>query len=299
MNKKSAESGFNLSTQVIIIAAIAWAVLALLFFLLFSVPVPGEGRPGWYTPMTYLLENLAFLGAAILCFRNWGSSQIVSGRTVWLLIGLGMLSYFIGNMILAGWELAWGKSPEISPGDLFFLLTYLLLGFGMGLAVVSRKLDIAPLQWLIVVGTGLAGTAIAYFVNYISTAPENCPEAPAIASAAPQWAIDLESQLLQFGDIVTGAYVIGDVLLVMSATTLLVAFWGGRFSLSWRFIASAAICFFVADMWFFYATNSICNYETGAILEVFWIFSACLFAIGAALEYSLSTRSRRGARRRV
>jgi hypothetical protein len=87
-------------------------------------------------------------------------------------------------------------------------------------------------------------------------------------------------------------YIIGDVILVVMATTLLLAFWGGRFSMSWRFIAAAAISYYIADLWFNYATRYIEDYETGALPEVFWIFSGCLFAIGAALEYDLSTRRR-------
>ena len=81
------------------------------------------------------------------------------------------------------------------------------------------------------------------------------------------------------------------------ASMLLLAFWGGRFSLSWRFIALAAFSFYISDIWFNYATNYIQDYQTGALPEVFWIFSGCLVAIGAALEYDLSTR-RQGRRKR-
>lgn len=365
MTKKSAGSGFQLSVQVIVIAALAWAVIALLFFLLFSVPLPGQGRPGWYGLATYVLEDVAFLGAAILCLRNWRSPQIVSGRMVWLLIGLGMISYFIGNLILGQWELVWQRDPDVSPGDFFFLLTYILLGIGMLSAVTSRKLNLLPLQWLTVFGIGIAGIAIAYFIYngfgsspqsflldapaYAQTAPAAAPaaapaqQAPAQtapaaapaaapaqtaptqtapaqtapaaapaaspaptaspapaaeASKAPAWAIAMDQQLAPYADVVGYAYVAGDIILLMAATTLLLAFWGGRFSMSWRFIAAAAICFYIADMWFLYATSYIENYQTGALPEVFWIFSACLFAIGAALEFDLSSRSRRSSRRR-
>jgi hypothetical protein len=63
-------------------------------------------------------------------------------------------------------------------------------------------------------------------------------------------------------------------------------------------IAAASISLYIADMWFKYATANICNYESGSLLEVFWIFSGVLFGIGAVLEYDLSTRSRRSSRRR-
>ncbi|RMF64180.1 MAG: hypothetical protein D6742_15630, partial [Cyanobacteria bacterium J069] len=158
--------------QTIVIGAILWAVFALLFFLLFSVPLPGQGRPEWYGITTYFLENIAFLAASVLCFRNWRSPLIVSGRAVWLLIGLGMLSFFIGNLILGQWEIGWGKEPDASPADLFFLLMYLLVGTGMFLAVTSRKLNLAIWQWLGVVGVGVLGIVIAWFIyNGVGIAP--------------------------------------------------------------------------------------------------------------------------------
>jgi hypothetical protein len=88
-------------------------------------------------------------------------------------------------------------------------------------------------------------------------------------------------------------YVTSDVLLLMIATILLLAFWGGRMSLSWRMIAAAAISLYIADMWFKYA-DKIPNYQSGEILEVFWVISGVLFGMGAALEYDASlNRSRR------
>lgn len=343
MSKKSSSSGSFLSVQTLVLVASAWGILALLFFLLFSVPLPGQERPEWYGVTTYILENVAFLGAAILCFRNWRSPQIVSGRTVWLMIGLGMLSYFIGNLFLGYWELGLGKEPDVSPGDFFFLLTYVLLGWGMLLAVLSRQLTLTPPQWLIVFGILIGSAALAYFLVFepsqadvasapsaveyrlVAQAPPATPggtqtpiiDSPPVAPTAPVeaaptgeatpveevdnspgWAIAVENLLAPLASVVLLLYIIGDVSLVVMATTLLLAFWGGRFSLSWRFIAAAALCFYIADLWFFYAVYNIEEYQTGALPEVFFIFSACLFAIGAALEYDLSTRSRRASRRR-
>lgn len=332
MNTKSQ---LTLSVQTIVLAAIAWAVLALLFFLLFSVSPTGEGRPSWYGVMTYILESVAFLVAGLLCFRNWRSSQIVSGRTVWLAIGLGMISYFIGNLILGYWELGLGKSPEVSPGDFFYILTYLFLGWGMLQAVLSRRLNLTPVQWSILAAITIVGIAIAAFFAPVGseisslplTAPQEYQQEYQIAAAssptdtvapiaappaatetaatetaaenpeAPAWAIAMEAQLAPYASIVSWLYIIGDVILVVMATMLLLAFWGGRFSLSWRCIAAAALCFYIADTWFIYAVNYIPDYQTGALPEVFWVFSGCLFAIGAALEYDLSTRRQTRRRR--
>jgi hypothetical protein len=304
VNKKDPPNRSSLlSVQNIVLAAAAWALIALLFFLTFSVSAPGEPRPEWYQKVTYILENMAFLVAGVLCFRNWRSSQIVSGGTVWLALGLGMFCYFIGNLLLAYWELNLKQEPEVSPGDLFFILTYVFLGWGMLRAVISRALNLTPLQWLLLGVIAIVGVAAAVLsgispsevgdaVPDAATLDPVAPESGEI-TATPEWVGAVENLLAPIAGPIKWLYIIGDVILVVMASMLLLAFWGGRFSLSWRFIALAAFSFYIADIWFNYATNYIEDYQTGALPEVFWIFSGCLVAIGAALEYDLSTRRQR------
>lgn len=373
MSQKTSQSQSILSVQNVILASIVWGLLALFIFLLGSPITP---RPVWYNRATYILENTAFFCATLLCLRNWRSSKIVSGRTVWLLIGIGMLCYFTANLLFGWWESALGVAPDVSPADFLYLLSYLLLGCGMLLAVLSKQLNLSAPQWIAIASIALLGIFLAYFVSgyaggddeatrptdskygaltprltliqpaaaedklgWIAQAeapepssPENTPETPVDApglpetdstippdqldsqsaptsessiedSAAPEnvpsWMANINEQLAPLSDIVWILYLAGDTFLVVMATTLLLAFWGGRFSLSWRFIAAAGFSFYIADMWYYYAIDHIENYETGALPEIFWIFSGVLFCIGAALEYNLSTQSRRGRRRSV
>jgi hypothetical protein len=128
-------------------------------------------------------------------------------------------------------------------------------------------------------------------------APATVPEA---TTSAPAWIVAIDEQLKPFATPVGLFYVVADVLLLIIATMLLLAFWGGRFSQSWRMIAAAALSLYIADMWFKWAEKQP-DYQSGSLPEVFWVFSGVLFAIGAALEYDTSTssRSRRsGARKR-
>lgn len=339
MSKRPSSPKAPLAVQTIVFAAAAWAVVALLFFLLFSISSTGGSRPEWYGIITYLLEEVAFLGAGLLCFRNWRSSAIVSGRGVWLAIGLGMFSYFIGNLFLAYWEVGLGKSPDVSPGDFFFVLTYIFLGWGMLQAVLSKQLNLSTIQWAVLAGIAVTGIAIAIIfaptpeaaelgIADVPAVEETLPAADPLASPTspaisptvsptanpilspspaeleavpaeePGWAGAVEESLMPLAGVFGWLYIIGDVILVVMATTLLLAFWGGRFSLSWRFIAAAAFSFYIADIWFNYAVSYIPDYQTGALPEVFWIFSGCLFGVGAALEYDLSNR-RRTTRRRT
>jgi len=336
------------SVKAIVIAGVVWAVLALLFFLLFSITPPGEERPKWYLIGTYVFEEVAYLFAAVLCFRNWRSPQIVSGRQVWLGIGLGMFFYFLGNLLFGSWELIWGLEPDVSLGDLFYIATYISLGWGMVQAVISRRLNLEKWQWAVVAAITAVGVVLAYWITVLDApaqaaflpSPERVeivaqvtpaasppaakppaakPPVPAVGpketkavrpvrqpktepakASAPDWIVKLDDQLKPLASPISLFYVVADVFLLIIATMLLLAFWGGRFSQSWRMIAAAALSLYIADMWFKWAEKRP-DYQSGSLPEVFWVFSGVLFAIGAALEYGTSTssRSRRsGARKR-
>lgn len=346
---KSSSPKTLLPVRTIVLSGIAWAVLALLFFLLFSITPSGEARPQWYLIGTYVFELVAYLSAAILCFRNWKSPQIVSGRQVWLAIGAGMLCYFIGGIFFGLWELVWGLDPEVSLGDLFYIPTYIFLGWGMILAVTSRRLNLEKWQWGIVAAIAAIGIILAYWIasptkpaqatypsdlvtqTIVAQAPTSPaakpapkvpnpqqtpkpksakpavqpaakpkPTTPETTSSAPAWVLAIDEKLKPIGGIVSLFYIVSDVVLLILATMLLLAFWGGRFSQSWRMIAAAAVSLYIADMWLKWAENHVENYQSGSLPEVFWVFSGVLFAIGAALEYDTSSRSRRaGGRRRA
>lgn len=332
--KASAAQSF-LSGQKVVYGGIAWAITSLLFFLLFSIRAPGEERPFWYLIGTYVLETLPFLIAALLCLRNWRSPTIASGRSVWLGIGLGMLAYFIANLIFGVWELYFGLDPDVSPADFFYLLSYVLIGWGMVLAVLPRRLNLELWQWITVGAIAALGIALAVWVLLATpdasastnvTGPpateqvENTPGSPSLSGVEtpasdeatgqddklrtlPGWVTSVDQALTPLSRQVNFAYIVFDVFLLIIASTLLLAFWGGRFAQSWRMIAAATFSLYIADMGFKYvdalAKARGQEYESGGLLDVFFVFSAVLFAVGAALEYDVSSRSRRSARKRA
>ncbi|MBE9197977.1 MULTISPECIES: hypothetical protein [unclassified Nodularia (in: cyanobacteria)] len=276
---KSYRSQSIFTNRNLILAGIGWAVLALLYFLLFSAKVPGadgiETRADWYVIGTNIFEGLAYLGASVLCLRNWRSPQIVSSRNIWLAIAIGMFSYFLGGLFFGYTEIILDEEPDVSIGDIFFVLSYVSLGVGMILAVASRRLNLEKWQLLIVSAIAVFGSLLAWWISMQQTA---------------------SSELLVV--ILNWFYVVSDVVLLIIATTLLLAFWGGRVAQSWRMIAAAAFSLYIADMWFKYAQGP--NYQSGEILEVFWVFSGVLFGMGAVLEHEASlsrTRRERGRKR--
>ncbi|UNU26178.1 hypothetical protein [Microcoleus vaginatus] len=343
-SEKSSTSSSLLSAQTLVIAGIVWAVMALLFFLLFSVPLSAEeGLPLWYSIGTYIFECGAYLGAALVCFRNWQSPHMVSGRNVWLGIGLGMLFYFIAGVLFGIWELYFGLDPDVSPADAFYLGSYVVLIGGMVVAVTSKRLNLEIWQWGLLAGIAAFGIAVAIWVaapdswrvqlgmapaatqevvteseaatTATGTAPalENSSKLEAQTAAtegasepeeeaqikAPGWVMALDKQLAPHKNAINLFYIVGDVFLLIIATALLLAFWGGRFSQSWRMIAAATFSLYIADMYFKWRdTQAEGSYQSGSLLEVFFVFSAILFGIGAILEHDISTRSRQSRRSR-
>ena len=336
-SEKSSSPPAFLSAQTVVILGIVWAVLALLFFLLFSVPQSAnEELPLWYRLGTYIFELVAYLGASTICFRNWQSPQMVSGRNVWLGLGLGMLFYFIGGVLFGIWELYFKLDPDVSPADLFYIGSYIVLIWGMVLAVTSKRLNLEPIQWALLAGIAALGITIAVWIAAPTewrvnlglarpsteqvaptkkAAKDAAKTAPAIQesssapqeeeeeeekSNAPSWVLTLNDKLEPYAKGVNLFYIVGDVFLLIIATALLLAFWGGRFSQSWRMIAAATFSLYIADMYFKWRDSQAGEtaYQSGNLPEVFFVFSAILFGIGAVLEFDISTRSRQSRRSR-
>lgn len=331
LTKSSASSSKTLSTPLLIGGGIAWGVFTLLFFLLFSTAEADGSKPDWFLLGINLLEIGAFFIASLMCFRNWRSSQIVSGRNVWFWIGLGLLMYTIGNVLFFIWGNIWNLDPEVSLGDFFYILSYIFVATGMFKAVLPRRLNLELSQWLLVAGIGLGGILLSLFVKLRSVevtvnpvlptpapvyllaqadtngeaevtdgpAPVIAPpaEATPLNTTAPGWVLQVDQLLEPVSGLVGLLYLIGDIVLLIIAGTLLVAFWGGRYSQSWKLIALAAVFLYVADMFFLYAVNTG-TYEEGSLWEVFWTLSAVCFWLGAVVEYAVSVNSRRSSRRR-
>lgn len=362
MSRSDKSSTTPRSSQPIYYGGALWAFLAAMYFLTQNT---GRSEDSVYHLVTALFEIVAFFGAAVLCLRNVLGSNSVSGKDVWLGLGLGLAFYCIGSCLFAYWEVVLGQSPDVSLGDLFYVPAYLFLIYGMVMAVIKRQLNLELVQWAMVLMMGVLGIVCAIFVSNVkpvSQTPQssNFFEAPAIAyslpavtadqptwqtvefaqapsvkpsatakpspsvkpsatakpiavpaspvapspapeaqsaKTSPPWAKHIDEVLRPYKDTINWIYVAADVCLVVIATALLTAFWGGRFSQSWQIIAFAAFSLYIADMWVKYSIKVSESYNSGSLPEVFFVFAAVLFGVGAALEYDLS-RSRRGGRRR-
>ncbi len=317
-----------LSGEYITYWAMIWSAISLVLYLTFSVVEPGTARPGWFIASTIGMEEIGLLVSGCLCWRNWQSRSIPSGRAVWLLFAIAIFAFFVGNLWFCLWELCWGLNPAASAGNLFFALFYLMLVAGVRLAILDRDVQLARQQWIVVtsvatfgliVGCWLTtGTARAEFIPPTASpivslqrdvvvagrSSEQGIAAPTIPHAKPRqsppgWVMAIDRAMQPLVTTFNLFYVLCDLVLLIFATILFLGFWGGHLGSPWRTIAQAVLCFYIADTWFAYANNQVQGYESGSIIEVFWIFGIVQFGIAAALEFDNSIRARRLDRRRT
>ena len=302
--------------ELVIYWGLIWSAVALILYLNFSVVEPFTARPLWFVLTTTSLEEIALLIAGWLCWRNWQSEYIAGGKAVWLLFAIAILSFFVGNLWFTLWELVWKLDPAASAGNPFFVLFYLILIAGMRLAILDRDVRLVPQQWALVMGVVAVGLTLGCWLTTIPARAEiaSPPAVVSVQQAAtstqrhspvtdpirpPEWVLAIDRSMHPLVSTFNLFYVLCDLVLLTLAAILFLGFWGGKLGLPWRMAAQAVLCFYLADTWFAYANDRVQGYESGFIMEVFWIFGIVQFGIAAALEFDNSIRARRLARRRT
>ncbi len=305
-----------------------WSAMALVLYLTFSIVEPGTTRPVWYIVTTTGMEEIGLLVAGGLCWRNWRSHHLPSGRGVWLLFAIATFAFGMGNLWFVLWELLWGLDPAASAGNPCYVLFYLMLIGGVRLAILDRDVQLAPPQWMLVASVAACGLIIGCWLTTATARAELMPQALPLGSlqqevtlgsrpigvqsqlnlqqigtrasqTPPGWVLAIDRSMQPLVITFNLFYILCDLVLLIFATILFLGFWGGNLGSTWRTIAQAVLCFYIADTWFAYTSNQVQGYESGFIMEVFWIFGIVQFGIAAALEFDNSIRARRLDRRRT
>jgi hypothetical protein len=105
--------------------------------------------------------------------------------------------------------------------------------------------------------------------------------------SVPAWVSAIDSVMKPYANNLNYFYVWSDVVLFTVATAIVMGFWGMKLNRAWIINSFAVTCYYISDIWFAYASNHIENYQSGFILEIFWIFGAILFGIAAVTEFDI------------
>jgi hypothetical protein len=302
MKQSPSPSRFTLGLGTVVTAGALWALLSFVLAATFGVPVEGETMPRWYVIVGYILDGVAYLGAACLCLRNWLCQQLMGDRNVWLWFGIRSGLYLVANFFFAYWELVLRRFPEVSLADPFYIASYGALLWGLFLAIRSRRLYLKTWHYIAIALLVIVGI----WLGWLSSAPAEANEATLAASSGgdtgillanavpqkpPRWAYWMEKRLAPLESLLNLLHVVSDVLLLVLTGLLLIIFWGGRLVQTRTVIASAALLLYLADIGYAYGITHG-NLSSGGLLDTLWVTSGILFGIGAALEYDISNRLR-------
>jgi hypothetical protein len=281
MSKSSSSDSKSIfpPTQYVILGSIIWAILAILYYLFLGLPTETSGedlvRPYWYRIGIYIFQTIPIAFTGFLCLRNFRSSKVIGSRRVWLSIGIGVISWGIGNLIFAYIELVLKERPFPSLSDAFFVITSIFLSLGMLMSSIGRRINLLLWQWLIVAVVAIVGVAVAGFVTFI----------------AGKGGQPVEFNLGTYLYII---YALGNILLLVVAAILFQAFRGGKYASSWQLLGAGGASMYIADLGFNYLNNIATDakpYQSGELVELFWIFAFLLFGMAAAVELDISTRA--------
>jgi hypothetical protein len=279
--------------------SIAWSIISISIYAIFSGPMSGVDRPVWYRFVTaYALQITPVVISSFLCLRNGLSKTMVNDKKPWMIVGIALLCFSIGNFFFSSWELIWHLSSTGCLGDPFFVSFYVLLLIAMLMVIWQRK--IVPNAWqFLIVGViaaytiGLANiilepVAIPPSTTATATEVEKAEPAAAPAVEVPDWVQSFDRAIKPYGKNLNVFYVWCDVCLFCLSLAILFHSWGSRLARPWQITAQAVFFIYIADAWYAYAGNRIVDYQAGFTLEVCWILGILQFGVAAAIEFDQS-----------
>ena len=268
----------------------AWGTVFLVFvltiYLMFGLTETGAARPDWFKFITSLFSTIALLGTFSLCWRNSLQAHIPSGQKVWGLFSWATIAILMSQMLTILWELGFGLKSGASPADLFNVVFYILTIWGLGLVMAQQKISLSRLHMLVVGIVAVAATIIAMQIMISATFSTST----SFSSVA--WANSIDRLLQPLVEFFGLFYLFSDLALIVMAAILFLGFWGGRMGTTWQVVAQGLACIYLADMRFAFLAKTG-GYESGDLLEVFWIAGFVQLSIAAALEWENAHRVQR------
>lgn len=252
-------------------------ILSISFLLFFIEAITVYWfKLGFFNPLLreaiYLTPPFFAFIACLIALRTFGLSTSRSLTLIFLTAGIGY--WFLGEVLFDYYAYILQSDPYPSAADIFYILAYPMLFFGLvneiRLAKISWKNLPKPTLFLF----SLVALLFASFVGYFGIFQAYNPA---------------ETLL---NNIVAMSYGVGDLLLILVTILLLVLVWefrGGKLSRVWLILFFGYTFTLVADILFAIYRDHYTMQEWfyKSLLDTFWILGYLLFA-AALFEFSFS-----------
>jgi hypothetical protein len=261
---RTASRTSGLSTRAPIIALVALSVLYVPLRYIMDLESTSAGVYNAVYIYGTLLQIV--LAAAIVAVAVMIGLRQSVGRQ-WLLIGLGISMYALGDITWTLFDLFLGIDPYPSIADVFYSLEYLFFFAAIVIAVRAYSgLVKTRVPVIVAAVVGAVGMAANYFVLL----------KPYIISAGT-------AELGTWGLIFGVTYPIGDIVLMLAPTVALALvvrqLGAGRLARPWWIVVAGALVFCVVDSFFVYAEWA--GVGLPALVDVGYLAANLLFAVAA------------------
>ncbi|KOR29037.1 hypothetical protein TI03_03325 [Achromatium sp. WMS1] len=246
--------------------AIYTGVWILLSGILFVIPVVGLGADvaSYYSNA---IQILATIVSTIFCIRAMKAFERGDPlRTVWGLIGIGVLSWGIGQMLYTGYIILHNGEETPYPwfSDIGFLMIQPLIIIGLG--IFMKAMAVRPPIW------GIISAIVVLLLSMF------------FAFNAIQGNLDAAETSIEYLTYV--CYMIFDPILL--AMTILTASLlpGGLLTRPWWFCFGGLIFYYLSNR-VYDLQNAQNLYSSGSWVDLGWPFSFTLIGVAAILAYDM------------
>jgi two-component system, cell cycle response regulator len=202
-------------------------------------------------------HNVIEVLAGVLCLG--GAWQARREQTAWLLIGIGVLAWALGNLYYTVVLYDLEAPPIPSPADVGFLLFPVLAGVGVFALVRARTRDVPTTLWIDGAIAALAVTAVSAAIIF-QTAFDNVSGKPVEVATALAYPV-------------TDLILIGVAVGALSAT-------GWRLDRTWVLLAAGIATFWLADS--LYLVESLTGtLKSPAWYDICWSLGLLTVALAA------------------
>lgn len=257
-------------------AVIALAIIAIaLIATIVGLEVGGETVALWVSDLGGALVVMA--GAIFILSVAFSFGRGEGLRVQWLFIGLGALSFAIGDLIWTYFEAVRGLDPYPSLADVFYVLQYPLIAWGLLRAGIAYRglLDLRkPFYGSLFVG--VVGVAALYFGLL----------RPVIFTWDDTLMVKALSSLYPVADVLVG--LVPAIFLVLVVSQL----GGGRFGWPWIAVVVGVALIAATDTAYSWL-DAIELYESPNIIDYGWLLGYSALAVGASIALDIARPHKR------
>lgn len=257
-------------------AVFALAIIAIaLIATIVGLEVGGETVALWVSDLGGALVVMA--GAIFILSVAFSFGRGEGLRVQWLFIGLGALSFAIGDLIWTYFEAVRGLDPYPSLADVFYVLQYPLIAWGLLRAGIAYRglLDLRkPFYGSLFVG--VVGVAALYFGLL----------RPVIFTWDDTLMVKALSSLYPVADVLVG--LVPAIFLVLVVSQL----GGGRFGWPWIAVVVGVALIAATDTAYSWL-DAIELYESPNIIDYGWLLGYSALAVGASIALDIARPHKR------